>query len=83
MLSTNVFNELFVKITLLRSVMKQILTGVYIQVWSYIASSNAVYFRIFIDLILINPQGTAEGFDGSHHRGMPNGYSHIFALSSL
>ena len=29
--------------------------------------SNAVYFRICVDLMHINPPDTAEGFDGSHH----------------
>ena len=29
---------------------------------------NAVYFRLYIDLMHILPPVTAEGFDGSHHR---------------
>ena len=28
---------------------------------------NAVYFRLFIDLMHITPPVTAEGYDGSHH----------------
>ena len=29
--------------------------------------SNAVYFRLCLDLMHINPPVTAEGFDRSHH----------------
>ena len=54
--STNVLNELFVKISLLRSIPKKI-----------IAVCNAVYFRLCIDLMHILPPVTAEGFDVSHH----------------
>ena len=54
--STNTFNEMCVKITLLKSIMRN-LTGV----------CNAVYFRLCIDLMHILPPVTAEGFDGSHH----------------
>ena len=54
--STNVFNKMRVKITLLRSITKN-LTGV----------CNVVYFRLCIDLMHILPPITAEGFDGSHH----------------
>ena len=54
--STNAFNEMCVKITLLWSIMRN-LTGV----------CNAVYFRLCIDLMHILPPVTAEGFDGSHH----------------
>ena len=56
--SRNVFNELFVKITPLRSEKKKkkILTWV----------CNAVYFRLCIDLMHITPPVTAEGYDGSH-----------------
>ena len=53
--STDVFNELYVKITLLRP--KKTATGV----------CHAVYFRLCIDLIHITPRVTAEGFGGSHH----------------
>ena len=56
--STNVFNEMCVKITLLRSITRN-LTGV----------CNAVYFRLCIDLMHILPPVTAAGFDGSHHPG--------------
>ena len=56
MLSTNVFNEMCVKITLLRYITTN-LTGL----------CNAVYFRLCIDLMHILPPVTAEGFDGSHH----------------
>ena len=55
--STNVLNEFCVKIILLRSIQKKKLTEV----------CNAVYFRLCIDLMHINPPGTAQGFDGSHH----------------
>ena len=54
--ATNVLNELCVKITLLRSIPKKILTV-----------CNAVYFRLCIDLMHITPPVTADGFDGSHH----------------
>ena len=57
--STNVFNELCVKISLLRSIPKKIITEC--------NAGNAVYFRLCIDLIHILPPVTAEGFDGSHH----------------
>ena len=50
------FNELCVKINLLRSVPKKIITV-----------CNAVYFRLCINLMHILPPVTAEGFDGSHH----------------
>ena len=53
--STNVFNELCVKISLPRSIPKEIITV-----------CNAVYFRLCIDLMHILPPVTAEGFDGSH-----------------
>ena len=56
MLLTIVFNELCVKITLLRSIPKKIETV-----------CNAVYFRLCIDLMHITPPVTAEGFDGSNH----------------
>ena len=54
--STNYFNELCVKISLLRSIPKKNITA-----------CNAVYFRLCIDLMHILPPVTAEGFDGSHH----------------
>ena len=54
--STNVFNELCVKTSLLKCIPKKILTV-----------CNAVYFRLCIDLMHITPPVTAEGFDGSHH----------------
>ena len=54
--STNVFNELCVKISLLRCIPKKIITV-----------CNAVYFQLCIDLMHILPLVTAEGFDGSHH----------------
>ena len=54
--STNIFNEMCVKITLLRSITKNI-TGV----------CNAVYLRLYIDLMHITPPITAEGYDGCHH----------------
>ena len=56
MLSTNVFNELCVKITPLRSIPKTIITV-----------CNAVYLRLCIDLMHITPPVTAEEYDGSHH----------------
>ena len=56
MASTNVFNEMCVKITLLRSITKN-LTGVY----------NARYFRLRIDPMHITSPVTAEGYDGSNH----------------
>ena len=52
--SKNVFNELCVEISLLRSIPKKIITV-----------CNAVYFRLCIDLMHILPPVTAEGFDGS------------------
>ena len=54
--STNVFNEMCVKITLLRYITKN-LTKV----------CNVVYFRLCIDLMNITPPFTAEGYDGSLH----------------
>ena len=54
--STNAFNEMCVKISLRRSLPKNV-----------IAVCNAVYFRLCIDLMHILPPVTAEGFDGSHH----------------
>ena len=54
--SANVFNELCVKISLLRSIPEKIITV-----------CNAVYFRLCIDMMHILPPVTAEGFDGSHH----------------
>ena len=54
--STNVFNELSDKITLLRSIPKNS-NGV----------CNAVYFRLCTDLVHITPPVTVEGYDGSHH----------------
>ena len=54
--STNVFNELCVKISLLRSISEKNITV-----------CDAVYFRLCIDLMHILPPVTAEGFDGSHH----------------
>ena len=54
--SQKIFHELCVKITLLRSSSKKILTV-----------CNAVYFRLCIDLMHITPPVTAEGIDGSHH----------------
>ena len=56
MSSTNVFKEMCVKITFLRSTMRN-LTGI----------CNAVYFPLCIDLMHTLPPVTAEGFDGSHH----------------
>ena len=56
MLSTNLFNKLCVKITVLRSILKKIVTA-----------CNAVYFRLCIDLMHITPPVTAKGYDGSHH----------------
>ena len=50
--STNVFNEVCVEITLLRSI-------------PYIY--NAVYLRLCIDLMHITPPVKAEGYDGSNH----------------
>ena len=52
----NVFNDMSVKITLLRSITKN-LKGV----------CNAVYFRLCIDLMPFTPPVTPEGYDGSHH----------------
>ena len=58
MSSRNVFNELCVKITLLRSKKKKKnLTGV----------CSEVYFRLSIDLMHIAPPVTAEGHDVFHH----------------
>ena len=54
--STNVFNELCIKITVLKSIPKKNLTV-----------RNAVYFRLCINLMHISLPDTAEGFDGSHH----------------
>ena len=54
--STNVFNEFCVKITLLRSIPKKIITV-----------CNAVYFRLCIDLMHITPSVTAWGYDGFYH----------------
>ena len=54
--STNVFNELRVKITLQRSIPEKI-----------ISVCNAVYLRLCIDLMHFTPPLTAEGYDGSHH----------------
>ena len=54
--STNVLHELRVKITLLKSIPKKILTV-----------CNALYFRLCIELMHISPLVTAEGLDGSHH----------------
>ena len=56
MLSTNIFNELRVKITATNYSEKN-LTGV----------CNPMYFWLCIDLMHITPPVTAEGFDGSHH----------------
>ena len=54
MLSTNVFKELCVKTTLLRSILNKFYgKGV----------CNAVCFRLCIDM----PPVTAEEYDGSHH----------------
>ena len=50
--SAYVFNELCVKMTLLRSILKKILTV-----------CNAVYFRLKIELMHITPPDTAEGYD--------------------
>ena len=56
--STNVFNEISSKITLLRSTcITKNQTGV----------CNAAYFRLCIDLMHITPLVTAEGYDGPHH----------------
>ena len=49
------FNESYVKITVLRSIPKKIIT-VY----------KAVYFRLCIELMHITPLVTAEEYDGSH-----------------
>ena len=54
---TNVFNELCVKLTLLESFPKKIITV-----------CNAVYFWLCIVLMYITPPVTAVGFDGSHHQ---------------
>ena len=54
--STSFFNEMCVKITLLRSITKN-LTGV----------CNGVYFQLCIDLMHITPPVTAKGYDGSRH----------------
>ena len=51
-------NELCVKITLPRSILNKCYRG-----WG----CNAVYLRLCIGLIHINPLVTAEGFDVSHH----------------
>ena len=56
MFSTNVFNELCVRITLLTSIPKKHLTV-----------CNAVYFRLCINLTHITQPVTAEGYDGFHH----------------
>ena len=48
--SKNVFNELHVKITVLRAIPKKNLTA-----------CNAAYFRLCIDLMHITPPVTAEG----------------------
>ena len=53
--STNVYNELCIKICLLGSSPKKLLL------------CNAVYFRLCIDLMHITPPLTADGYDGSHH----------------
>ena len=52
----SVFNELCLKIT------AKVYSEKYIM-----GVCNAVYFRICIDLMHINPPDTVEGFDGSHH----------------
>ena len=57
MYSTNVFNEISVKLTARIYSEKKNVTGV----------CNAMYFRLCIDLMHITPPVTAEGFDGSHH----------------
>ena len=54
--STNVLNDMCVKITLLKSITKN-LTAV----------SSSVYLRLCINLMHITPPVTAEGYDGSHH----------------
>ena len=59
--SANVFNELCVKKTA-KIYSEKNVTGV----------CNPVYFRLCIDLMHITPPISAEGFDGSHHRGIPN-----------
>ena len=56
MLSTNVFKEICVKITLLRSTPKKT-----------VLVCNAVYLRLCTDLMHITPSVNAEGYDGSHH----------------
>ena len=54
--STNVFNELYVKITA-KVYSEKNLTGL----------RNSVRFRLCIDLMHIIPPVTAKGFDGSRH----------------
>ena len=51
---TNVFNELYIKITMIYSDKN-------------LTVCNAVYLRLCIDLIHILPPVTAERYDGSHH----------------
>ena len=54
--STNVFNKTCVKITLLRSIAKNL-----------IRECNKIYFWLCITLMHITPPVTAEGYVGSHH----------------
>ena len=65
--STNVFNELCVKISLLRP----------IKTKKIITVRNAVYFRLCINLVHILPPVTAEELDGSHH---PNDHEKVVPL---
>ena len=69
MTSTNVFNELCVKISLLRSIPTKIITV-----------CNAVYFRLSIDLMHIVPPVTAEDLDGSQHPRFAEWVSTVFSL---
>ena len=68
--STNVFNDLCVEISLLRSIPKKIITV-----------CNAVYFRLCIELMHFLPPVTAEGFDGSHHPRFAECYGYVTKIS--
>ena len=65
MLSTDVFNELCVKITLLRSIPKKIQT------------MECDFLPLCIDLMHINPPHAADGFDGSYHPSFAERSSYV------
>ena len=67
--STHVFNEMCVKITLLRSITKN-LNRV----------CHAVYFRLCINLMHITPPVTAEGYVGFHHLRCAECYDHVIKI---